>query len=364
MTKNSGYGLALCALLLTNACAENPVAVVSPDIAVRAAKPTQPAPPSISVTALGTLPHTDRGDYGIAFALNNGATRSATRVAGSTTYGTTQEYPFTWTQENGMTPLAVVEAHRGWPFGVSDNGLIVGEMNTRSSGLRPFVVTAGGPMSYLPVPSGTAHGGARGISAGGFCISGWVSDGVADRAVIWSNGVLEILGPGSADGVAADCLTVAGTSQSHAALWRNVAGAWVADTLPSRGPGAKFIGPVKWAEVADISPNGEYVSGRRVDSASTSAVVWRRTTSGWVAIDLAASGFAFGVDNSGRVVGVNATGEPTLWTRSSTGAYSSKVLPSLGRDTQGWAESINELGQIVGRSRSRDGWQAVIWTIL
>lgn len=363
MMKNSGCSMALCAVLLTSACTENPTAVVSPDISVRSGKATQPAPSSISVMALGKLPHTDRGDYGIAFALNNGAMRSATRVAGSTTYGTTKEYPFTWTQGAGMTPLAVVEPHRGWPFGVSDNGFIVGEINT-ISGLQPFIVTASGPMSYLPVPSGTVHGGARGISADGSCISGWVSDGVADRAVIWRNGVLEILGSGSADGVTNDCLTVAGTSQARAAVWRNVAGSWVADTLPSRGSGAKFIGPVKSVEVTDISPSGEYLSGRRVDSASTSAVVWRRTTSGWVATDLAASAFAFGVDNSGRVVGVNATGEPTLWTRSSAGAYSSKVLPSLGRDTQGWAESINELGQIVGRSRNREGWQAVIWTVL
>src|SRR5688500_18269588 len=246
MTRLSAYSVALGVALLAIACTDTPTAVVPPDIALRMGKPVAPAPSSITVMALGTLPYsgTSSANYGIAAALSNGPSRSAIRVAGSTKYGTISEHPFTWTQASGMKPLAMIEPHVGWSFGISDAGLIVGETNT-SLGLRAFKVTPDGPMTYLAVPSGTTKSGARGISADGSCISGWVKDETTYRAVVWRDGSLEILGNGIAEGVSSDCLTVAGFSAGRATIWQHVAGAWSADTLPSRGPGARFIGPVK-----------------------------------------------------------------------------------------------------------------------
>jgi len=330
---------------------------------VRAAKPVRPPSSSITVVALGTLPYADtrRGDEGVALALNNGTSRSSTRIGGRTAYDTNRMHPFTWTQATGIAPLAVIESRPGWVQGVSDNGVMVGEINT-STGILPFVVTATGPMSYLPVPSGS-DGGATAISADGACISGWVSGGTSNQAVIWRSGVLEILGPGMAKGIANDCVTVAGSSQDRAVTWQNAGGVWTVEVLPERGPGSYFIGPVLNTQGMDISPSGEYVSGRRADSASARAVVWRRSTSGWVASDMPGSSeYALGVDNGGRAVGVSS-GTATVWNRGSTGAYTAQALPTLSRNTQSWANAINELGQVVGRSVDRHGTQPVMWTL-
>lgn len=364
MTRILTTTVAIAAIAFASSCAETPTAVVSPDLSVRAARPVKPPPSSITVTALGTLPYVDgrrSADEGVALALNNGASRSETRVAGRTKYNSIGNYPFTWTQGTGIAPVAVVEPHHGWVQGVSDNGVMVGEINT-GAGLMPFTVTASGPMSYLPVPSGST-GGATGISADGSCVSGYVSDGTTSDAVIWRNGNLEIIGAGSAAGVSNDCSTVAGSTEGGAAAWRNVGGVWTVELLPARGPNSTFIGPVRFTESHDISPSGEYVSGRRTDSASASAVVWHRTTSGWVATDMPApSHYAFGVDNSGRAVGVGLD-QPMVWTRSTTGAYTAQVLPPLAKNTRGWAGAINELGQIAGRSTNREGVQPVMWTL-
>jgi hypothetical protein len=250
MTKAFTMTLALAAISAASACADNPTAVASSEPSLRAARPTHPSSPGITVRALGTLPYVNDGRLSsapIAFALNNGASRSLTRVVGSTRYEMNPEHPFTWTEQTGIAPLAVVEPLRGWPFGVSDNGIIVGEINT-SNGLRPFVVTAGGPMTYLPLPSGYTSGGASGISADGSCVSGRASSGGASTAVVWRNGVVEILGPGSASGVSNDCLVVGGSSGGRAAIWEKSGTSWAMDTLPSRGPGSKFVGPLVSAE--------------------------------------------------------------------------------------------------------------------
>ena len=130
---------ALAAIAVLSSCAEAPTAVVSPELSVRAAKPVKPPPSGITVTALGTLPYDGRGDEGMALALNNGTSRSATRVGGRTRYNANPHHPFTWTQGTGIVALAVIESRPGWVQGISDNGLRVGEINT-SAGLMPFVV--------------------------------------------------------------------------------------------------------------------------------------------------------------------------------------------------------------------------------
>jgi uncharacterized membrane protein len=297
-------------------------------------------------------------------AVNNGSSRATTRVAGYTHYGTTPEYPFTWTLSSGIAPLNVVADGYSWPYGVSDAGLIVGEFSN-GTGNRAFVVTANGPMSYLQIPAGTTHSGASGISADGSCVSGYIINAQGGFAVLWRNGVVEIIGPGSATGVTNDCLAVSGSAGGRAAVWRSNGSSWTLETLPSAGRGmAARNGGRVYSQGTDISPNGEYVSGRRVDSTTSYAVVWRRVDSEWVPRDMPGKTiYAFGVDNSGRAVGHSDSGEPMLWTRSTTGSYSAQVLPPLERSTQGWPAAINELGQVVGRSRTRLGWQPAIWTI-
>ena len=357
--------IALSAAVTLAACSEAPTSSASADLSIRAGKSTPPSS-SITVVALGSLPYTgDNLGTPTASALNNGSTRAATRVAGSTRYETIPERPFTWTSASGIAPLQLPEKHYGWPYGVSDNGLIVGETNT-SAGNRAFTVTAGAMGSYLPLPAGVTSSGASGVSADGACISGWLSGSNGSQAVIWRNGVLEIVGQGSAAGVSNDCQVVTGNSGGRAAVWRNVGGAWTLQQLPSAGRGSKFQnGAIIYSQAADVSPSGEYVAGNRRDSAQIYAVVWRATSAGWVPTDMpGATTYAFGVDNSGRAVGQSAGGEPMLWTRGSTGAYTAKVLPPLERSTLGWASAINELGQVAGRSRNRSGWQPVLWTIL
>lgn len=356
--------LALSAAAAAAACSDAPTSSAPTDLSIRAGRSTPPAP-SITVVALGSLPYTgDNVGAPTATALNNESTRAATRVAGSTRYETIPERPFTWTSASGIAPIQLPEKHFGWPYGVSDNGLIVGETNT-SAGLRAFAVTAGTMGSYLPLPADATAGGASGISADGACISGWISGSSGGQAVIWRNGTVEIVGQGSAADVSNDCQVVTGNSGGRGAIWRNVGGVWTLEQLPSAGRGTKFqSGRMVYSEAADVSPSGEYVAGNRRDSAMTYAVVWRATSAGWVPTDMPGSTlYALGVDNNGRAVGISAANEPMVWTRGSNGAYTAKVLPGLERSTLGWAAAINELGQVAGRSRNRSGWQPVLWTI-
>ena len=345
-------GAGIFTIVAQVSCTGDPTAVESPEISFRMAKPASPPPPSgITVTYLGSLP-VSRGTptgWAIGSALNNGSTRSATRVSGSTAYGTTIEYPFAWTAQGGMVPLSVIDVGHSWPSGVSDNGLIVGEFSS-GTGNRAFVVSAGGPMGYLPVPAGTTYAAANGISADGTCISGTVKTNGIDYAVLWRNGVSETVGVGFAEGVSNDCLVVAGVAAGGAVVWRNNSGAWTVETLPAQGS----------TEATDISPNAEYVAGRRVNGEVSYAVVWHYTSGGWIATDMpGATMYAFGVTNLGRAVGNGAAGEPMVWTRDSNGAYSAQILPPLERNRTGWAAAINELGQVSGRS----GYKPVLWTL-
>ena len=342
----------IVAIVAQVSCTGDPTAVESPEISLRMGKPASPPPPSgITVTDLGSLPVSRGTPTGgpIGMALNNGSTRSATRVAGYTAYGTTINHPFEWTAQGGMVPLSVIEMGYSWPTGVSDNGLIVGEFS-KATGNRAFVVSAGGPMTYLPVPAGTTYAAASGISADGTCISGTVKTGGIYYAVLWRNGISETVGPGFAKGVSNDCLVVAGDAASGAVVWRNNSGAWTVETLPAQGS----------TETTDISPNAEYVAGRRVSGGVSYAVVWHYISGGWISTDMpGATMYAFGVTNLGRAVGHSATGEPMVWTRDSNGSYSAQILPALGRNHNGWAAAINELGQVSGRS----GYKPVLWTL-
>jgi hypothetical protein len=333
------------------ACTENPTAVGTPDISVRLAKPGPgPAPSAIAVTYLGSLPvsRTIGSGAPIGLSLNTGSTRSATRVAGYTGYGTTIEYPFTWTAQTGMVPLSVIEEGYSWPTGVSANGVIAGEFSN-ANGNRAFVVSAGGPMTFLPVPSGTTFSGATGITADGTCISGRIQVGGTWYAVIWRNRVLETVGVGNASGVSDDCTIVSGT-QGGAVVWRKVSGAWTVETLSAQGS----------SETTDISPNAQYVAGRRVSEGISYAVIWHYSSTGWTSTDMPGSNwYAFGVTNLGRAVGNNNTDQPVVWTPDSQGSYSAQVLPPLERSRNGWAAAINELGQVSGRS----GYKPVLWTL-
>jgi hypothetical protein len=181
---------------------------------------------------------------------------------------------------------------------------------------------------------------------------------------MWRNGVLDTLDRGSATGVSNDCTIVSGNFGSRAAVWRWNGSGWILEQLLSAGKGQVMpTGGTLYSESTDISPNGLYVSGRRLNGDSSFAEVWRFNGTAWVPTDLpGGTPYAFGVDNSGRVIGHNAKGEPTLWTRSSTGTYTSQVLPSLSRSTGGWPAAINELGQISGRSTS-GGYVAILWTV-
>ena len=351
---NLKIGFGIIAIIAQVSCTGDPTAVDSPDISVRMAKPTPPPPPptsGISVVSLGSLPFSRsiNGGWPIGLALNTGSTRSTTRVAGYTAYGTTREHPFTWTAQSGIVPLSVIDAGYSWPQGVSDNGVIVGEFSN-GNGNRAFVVSAGAPMTYLPVPSGTTYSAATGISADGTCISGTVKVGAVYHAVLWRNRVLEIIGTGFAYGVSNDCLVVAGDGEPGAVVWRHNAGAWTVEALSASG----------WGKVSDISPNAEYVAGRRVSGGISNAVVWHYSSSGWTATDMpGAATYAFGVSNSGRAVGHSSASQPMVWTRDSNGGYSAQMLPPLGTSTSGWPAAINELGQISGRS----GNKPVLWTL-
>lgn len=356
----------IAAALMLAACNEATAPEVKPDITPRYGKPSA-TPTNITLQLLGTLSSSSQGAGSpIGMALNNGASRAMTRVAGYTPYGSTLEHPFTWTLSSGTQPLQLIDPGYGWPTGVSDNGIIVGEM-ARFGGIgnRAFIVTADGPMSYLTIPTDATDSRASGISADGTCISGSFSSVAGSFAVVWRSGILDTIAAGTTSGISNDCTVVSGYSARRAALWRWNGSDWILTPLPSAGKGSvTSSGDTIYSETTDISPNGLYVAGVRRNGATSYAEVWRFNGSAWVATDMPGSTlYAFGVDNSGRAVGNNSKSEPVLWTRSSSGSYTAQVLPSSTRNTSGWAAAINELGQVSGRTRTNDGWRAAIWTV-
>jgi len=352
--------------IVLGACDEPTALSTSPELSVRAARPV-PTPPPITVASLGTLSFTgSRSNEAMGLALNNGSSRSTTRVAGFASYDVIHQHPMTWTLATGMVPLKPDVPMTGWAKGVSDNGIIVGEVSG-PDGNRAFFTTASSDLglAYLPLPPQTTSSSADAISADGACIVGRVTLPDGGHSVFWRNASAQIVGAGAALSVSDDCTLIAGTN-IDATVWRWNGSAWIEETLPFPDAGKTYAttNTKPFSRATDLSPSGEYVAGIRVDSVTQHAVVWQRVNGAWVLTDMpGASQTAWSVDNSGRAVGTNMASEPMLWTRSSSGSYTAQRLPPLEKSTIGWANAINELGQITGRIRTRKGDRAVLWTI-
>ncbi|HZJ00290.1 MAG TPA: hypothetical protein VFD22_06475 [Gemmatimonadaceae bacterium] len=362
--KKTIINAAIIAAIALAACSEPATSPVSSAVSIRAVRPTPPPSSNISVVSLGSLPYSvrRRSNDGIGLALNDGVSRSTTRVVGATSYDVIDQHAMTWTEQDGMSPLDFGAPVYGWAYAVSDNGIIAGSTSP-GTGNRAFVAAATTAASYLPVPAGTTSSEARGISADGQCITGFAETAAGGFALLWRAGGFEVVGSGSAIAVSNDCLAVAGTNSDGAVVWRWNGSAWIAEPLPFVDAGRIYLnGRRASSEVNDLSPSGEYVAGARTDSLATHPVVWHRVGGSWIATDLPGTGsLANGVDNIGRAVGAGPDG-PLLWTSSSSG-YTRQILPPLERSNLGWASAINELGQITGRSRTRKGSRAVLWTI-
>lgn len=259
---------------------------------------------------------------------------------------------------------------------ISDRGQIGGYC--RVSGIyRPFI-WQNGVMEGLSTPY-IETGYAQSINSSGQ-IAGWW----AGEAVVWENGVMRILGVGSAGDINDNGL-IAGSSYEatgydRACLWQN-------EVLEDIGVLPGF----QTCFAAAINEGGQVVgTSRDATGYETKAFIWRNGSIEPIeelraASDINDSGQVVGWNRSGallwqdgtvesivgmfRATAINNSGMVVGW---SGGMYDARaqlwndgVLQDLGTlpgGTISQAYDINSSGQIVGYSTGADGWEhAVLW---
>ncbi len=222
---------------------------------------------------------------------------------------------------------------------------------------------------------------------------------------VWQETMLPPLpGPlfSTAIGISPDGTMIVGSTGGKGALWREVAGSWMVESLPGWGYDINDDGMVVdedgvWTReggtwtfyplaplpggtdvfASDINDHGDVV-GRDEDGAGASrAVLWRKTPTGWAAPEylgsLGGGSGASAINNLGHVVGSSDVPGETqdglkhqhafLWTPTDG------MIDLGSRDTDSGARDINDLGQIVGSSRKAAGGNftgdptAVLWEL-
>ncbi|HEX6252095.1 MAG TPA: hypothetical protein VFZ56_11730 [Gemmatimonadaceae bacterium] len=326
----------------------------------------------IGLEDLGAL-STTLSPWAVGMALNTTAEPADVVVVGSSARGCCEHYyPFSWTAGTGMRALqADAGVTAAWPFGVSNNGIVVGVLANVPS--RAFWALEGGTTNELPVLTGSVSSEANGITSNGSAIVGSNSilrPGSSDTTthlVVWRNrtSAPDSIGPGTADGIS-DNLTIIGGSLYGVTVWTHDGTKWVASALP--GPASRATG---------ISRDGSRIVGYVATGTGNVALLWRRVGTGWERIELPAitttttkkrpfdsspSYMAMGVNNAGVAVGVNGS-SAVLWYPDGS-SYRARLMPESNRFGGSWAQAINDNNQVTGRVKpASGGWHAVLWTL-
>jgi probable HAF family extracellular repeat protein len=300
----------------------------------------------------------------------------------------------------GLEPLFDAAANVSFALKVSDVGQVVGTSNSNSSNYLQAVIWEGSTFAYPLGPAGSVSSSASGITPDGSVIVGHVGE----TAVRWVkvNGVwTELALPGQGVGVdlcfAVDIArdgTIAGTCNfgkgpSNVVVWRN-------GILTDLGPGSAIavnasqqvlvrVGnePFIWdlrTNPMTVTPFGTLGGtvtiandindfGQVVGASQNSTGVFRPFL--WTAkkgmVDLGTiggdRGAASAINNSGQIVGLSdlpgtTVGHATYW-------YKGKIhdLGVLSGYESSSATDINASGQIVGGSGSGSNHRATLWTL-
>jgi len=340
-----------------------------------------------SVTDLGALP--DSGATSVAYGINKAGT-----IVGQTAGASDAEYnacgfpaggkPFIWTAATGMQVIGppplytppignVLQACGGVPFGINDQGLVVGTLDYGfAGGFHPFIWTAIGGMQLIP-GNGTL-GEATAVNNAGEVVGG--QGGTAFR---WTDtGGLEFLGVPAVftfaaavnnNGQVVGYAGFGGCAGGGPVIW-NVAGQvqFVGlDTLIATLPPYDFL---CGRPATGINDQGAIIGslGVKLSSAlSTGGFGWFFqngivTPLGEVPSNNTHDTVPNGINNQATVVGAS-NGRAFVWTSVDSIRDLNSLLDSSGT---GWslyaANAINDAGQIVGYGNHNGETRAFLLT--
>lgn len=249
-------------------------------------------------------------------------------------------------------------ATESYAFGLNDASTVVGNSWTQGTDSRATVWLGAAPVLLddglsAPPTYATAIDNAGSVT-GLTSIDGvpWVVIWTARPGGGWQ---MEQVAAGAWAVAASNDGVIAGWRQSndgikHAIVWERTSVGWVETDL---GEG----------EPQDVNDLGQVVG---VKSSPRTGYLWERTASGWTTTELGTR--ALGINNAGQVVGTQyfpfpARSTAAIWERVGGVWTATPLSPGESALDADRPADINDLGQVVGTRHDPEGWaKAVLWT--
>lgn len=249
---------------------------------------------------------------------------------------------FLWTpaQPRGtagtLQDLGTLGSTGAYAKAINNSGHVVGGTGDGAGVSRAFLWTQAGGMQDLGLAPDWAGAAAMDIDESGH-VAGLAQTGVGQRAALWTVSV-------DAGGVV------------------QVVGRESLGTLPD----GSFSVAFGVNSLGQVAGNARYSA-----SGPNRAVLWTRTPTGWMIEDLGllpgdhVSG-AYGLNDQGQVVGFSAPQQgcwhAVLWSTTDGKKTAMRALEAID-ECSVEAQAINNQGQVVGRSHTRSGRNATMWSL-
>jgi probable HAF family extracellular repeat protein len=337
------------------------MALIVPQHSVTAANPG-------SITDLGTL----GGDYSDAFGINNDG--ALVQVVGRSRTASGVVHAFLWTAPGPMIDLGGLDGCTSYANDINNHGQIAGESNDILRQRWAVVWTnagATGALEKLPTQTGACCSAAYGINKGS----------AGDPSTV----------------------SVAGSSQGHAVVWRRSATRWTiqdlgalpgdtysfahdvndeGDVVGSSSTGASGASRgFLWTAATGMLPlsslggetyalainNGGDVAGLSTDaSGNRHAVRWRSATN-WTLEDLGTLGGCcsegYGITGAGDVVGVSNVSQRLSGSQHAFLANAAGMMDIGALRGDSWARDMNDFGVVVGGGSTGRSIHALLWQL-
>jgi probable HAF family extracellular repeat protein len=300
-----------------------------------------------TVTDLGTLP-------GYTFTGHAEGINNSGQVVGWSWNNNNKSHSFLWQSGDGMQDLGTFGGTDAYASGINDNGQVVGKSKDSNGNVHAFLWQSSSGMQELDGLGGNASF-AGDINDNGLVVGAGHSPGFY-HAFLWQSGS-GIRDLGTLGGDVSFAYGISNSEQVVGESTTNSSGYYHAFLWQS-GSGMQDLGTFGGNEssASGINDSGQAVGWADYNSGYQQAFLWQ-SGSGMQALGTLGRGSrAWGINNSGQVVG-DSNNHAFLW-QSGSGMVD---LNSLISSSSGWtlesANAINDNGLIVGYGRNRAGQQ-------
>lgn len=332
------------------------------DIIVTSTKAGKPGIGTESFEVVLELPLTSLGgSYNGAYAVND-----AGQIAGWSSVRTSQvtsgpDLPVMW--ENGVIRNLMPAAgySMGRSYNINSNGVVVGWVARTAGGIFPFVWSASSGFKELPVPPGATNSGASAINDAGI-IAGYIDQ----SAVIWVNGVLQVIytvpnqfaeawGINSQGEVIGYYHPTMTGGPYHAFIWRPGSGVELLATLNG-----------SLGKVWDINDAGQIVGhGPLPGDANNYAFIIENGVARRIATSAPGPSSALAISEYGDIVGMDSQGRGLLWTANGSETVLCKPIIYRTGSTSCSIYGVNGDGAAAGlKTDPNNASSAYRWTQL